>query len=148
MVRYYDILLDFDFKPDSVDRFIDELAFKMCFISENFGITFVSAKVRETGKGIHIYLKAHSVDELNPIDIVILQFALGSDFKRELFNYRRVRGYIENKKVPKGWNVLFKVKVKRDKGKVIYVSEEKETVLSKQIEKKLIKKYLEKLRGE
>ena len=122
----YELKLDFDFKPRSAKRFAKEIANKLNFLASYFSIRVIDVKVYETNKGLHLYIPICSNVELTDEDIVVLQLALGSDYKRELFNWLRVRS---NDKF-KHWNVLFKVKYKN--GEII--SKEEKTKLAEEIE--------------
>lgn len=62
-------------------------------------------KIFTTRKGYHLYLNFEQT-KFDAIEIVMMQLALGSDKKRELFNYKRIK----EKNVP-FWNVLFNVKL-------------------------------------
>ncbi len=133
------LLVDIDYKPRDVKKFSEEIAKKMNFIDFTFGTVFVRVKCFETARGLHLAFDVVADKNFNDIDTIICQMALGSDYKRELFNYRRIRG----KTKVKDWNILFKKKVKRGKGKeVLYISEEKETELSKKIEQTIMEEYL------
>jgi len=130
----YELKLDFDFKPRSAKRFAKEIANKLNFLASYFSISVIDVSVYETNKGLHLYISIYSSVELDDRDIVVLQLALGSDYKRELFNWLRVRS---NDKF-KHWNVLFKVKYKN--GKII--SREEKTELAEEIEY-YVRKYLQ-----
>lgn len=62
----------------------------------------VGVEVRSTAKGYHIYLNVESEVVLDSFAICFLQMALGSDYKRETFNFMRFR-----QSLSKDWNVLF-----------------------------------------
>ena len=130
----YELKLDFDFKPRSARKFGKEIADKLNFLKTFFGIRVIDVKVYETSKGLHLYISLYSNVELTDEDIVVLQLALGSDYKREIFNWLRVR----SRDKFKHWNVLFKVKYKN--GKII--SREEKTELAKEIEY-YVRKYLQ-----
>ena len=130
----YELKLDFDFKPRSAKRFAKEIANKLNFLTSFFGISVIDVKVYETNKGLHLYISIYSSVELDDRDIVVLQLALGSDYKRELFNWLRVR----SRDKFKHWNVLFKVKYKNG----VIVSKEEKTELAKEIEY-YVRKYLQ-----
>ena len=130
----YELKLDFDFKPRSARKFGKEIADKLKFLTSFFGIKVIDVKVYETNKGLHLYVSIYSSVELDDRDIVVLQLALGSDYKREIFNWLRVR----SRDKFKHWNVLFKVKYKN--GKII--SREEKTELAEEIEY-YVRKYLQ-----
>lgn len=64
----------------------------------------IGVRVFSTAKGYHIYLVTEG-KELNSFDVCFLQMALGSDYKRETFNFMRFRDNLDKK-----WNVLFETK--------------------------------------
>ena len=130
----YELKLDFDFKPRSAKRFAREIANKLNFLKTFFGIKVIDVKVYETNKGLHLYISIYSSVELDDRDIVVLQLALGSDYKREIFNWLRVR----SRDKFKHWNVLFKVKYKNG----VIVSKEEKTELAEEIEY-YVRKYLQ-----
>jgi hypothetical protein len=71
--------------------------------------------VRQTQKGFHTYLKISSKKtQLIPGDIVTLQCLLGSDYKREAFNFLRVKSGVNL--LGNVWNVLFTEKHKTSNG--------------------------------
>jgi len=80
-------------------------------------------EVRSTMKGYHIYLDVESVKPLDSFPVCFLQMALGSDYRRETFNFMRFRH-----EAGKDWNVLFKVKM--DGNGVILSKEKEEPALS------------------
>jgi len=100
----YTFLVDIDYKPKDLQKFVDEFVSKLEFVGDILRIYFDEVEVYETVKGIHIYIYASSERKISDGEIVVIQLALGSDYKRELFNWTRV---ISNPK-PKRWNVLFK----------------------------------------
>ncbi len=55
--------------------------------------------VFETKRGLHFYIETEK--KKKEIEVILLQLFLGSDYKRELFNYRHVKNKV------KKWNVLF-----------------------------------------
>lgn len=130
----YDILVDIDFKPD-VKTYCKQLIDKLTFVYKYMGVRVTDIQVFETAKGYHIYLKAVSKEKLRPIDIVVIQLVLGSDYKREAFNWRRVKG---NSAVG-GWNTLYKFKFRGDK----MVSCEEKTENARIMENTVKKIYIE-----
>lgn len=131
--KEYELLIDVDFKPEIV-KFAKEFAYRLYLLSR-MGVYTESVEVYETNKGLHIYVYVYSKLELDNKDIIILQLILNSDYKRELFNFKRVKSGIK-----KGWNVLFKVKFENGKK----VSEEKSTPYSIRLTK-LINLFYNKL---
>ena len=76
----------------------------------------VSYDIRETRKGYHVRLTVDFPFDFNDVDIVFLQLLLGSDWKRELLNYFRIKNKISS------WNVLFNKKFRiRINGKSIKI---------------------------
>jgi len=140
-----DILVDIDFKPENKRRLIkmaEDFAWKMYFVSDSLGLRFTDINVYETNKGLHFYLKAESERPLTPLEIIIIQLALGSDYKREIFNLRRARAWLDGEELDDGWNTLFRHKYKNGK----LVSYERRTEYSKVLEGYIVSRY-EKLVG-
>lgn len=104
-----EIKLDMDEKNKS---FFEDLALLSRFF--NFRIKGIKAVKTRHGKHVRIWIDR----VFEPEDIVFFQIFLGSDKKRELFNWLRVRSGCER------WNVLFKEKYKFKKGKLELLSEE------------------------
>ncbi len=133
------LLVDIDYKPSIEQKFAEEIAKKMNFIDFTFGTVFTRVKCFETGRGLHLIFDVIAHEDFSDMDIIVCQLALGSDYKRELFNYRRIKG----KTKVKDWNILFKKKVKRDAdGNIVYVSEERETEFAKRIAQMIMEEYL------
>jgi len=109
MMTDADILLDIDKK----DVNAKELAERMRFITMFTSFEFVKIDIYETRKGFHFYLWT---DKPKPSaeDKVVIQLALGSDYRREIFNYLRIR----ITPLPKKWNVLFQSKYDKEGNKV------------------------------
>jgi len=104
----YIFLVDIDYKPENPSKFAEEFADKLIFVSDMLKIFIDEVEVYETKRGIHIHVYASSKRKVSDEEIVVIQLALGSDYKREIFNWTRV---ISNPR-PKRWNVLFKDKEK------------------------------------
>jgi len=104
----YTFLIDIDYKPTNPNKFAEEFTNKIKFVEDILKIFVEEVEVFETKKGIHVYVYASSERKISDEEIVVIQLALGSDYKREIFNWSRV---ISNPK-PKHWNVLFKSKEK------------------------------------
>ena len=114
----YEILVDIDFKPESKRKLVklaEDYSWKMYFISTSLNLVFEDTKVLETKKGFHFYHTVESKRPLTPLEIIIIQLALGSDYKREIFNLRRARAWLDGEELEDGWNVLFKYKYKKGK---------------------------------
>jgi len=107
-VNKYTFLIDIDYKPTNPNKFTEEFINKLKFVEDILKVFVEEVEVFETKKGIHIYVYASSERKISDEEIVVIQLALGSDYKREIFNWSRV---ISNPK-PKHWNVLFKSKEK------------------------------------
>jgi len=74
----------------------------------------ISYDIKETKKGYHVRLSIDFPFDYRDEDIVFIQLLLGSDWKRELLNYFRVKNGISK------WNVLFnkKFRIKIENGKI------------------------------
>jgi len=117
-VNKHTILVDIDFKPETKKRLIklaEDYAWKMYFVSTSLNLKFDSTEVLETKKGFHFYHNVISERPLTPLEIIIIQLALGSDYKREVFNLRRARAWLDGEELEDGWNTLFKYKYKKGK---------------------------------
>ncbi len=139
-VSEHKILVDIDFKPLTDYGFIkllDDFAWKMYFVSDILKLTFTDLEVYETAKGWHIYLTCTSEKPLTPLEIIIIQLALGSDYKRELFNLRRARAWLEGEELDEGWNVLYRYKYKSGS----LVSLEKKTDKSRKFRSYVLVRY-------
>ena len=86
---------------------------RIAFIERHLELSISEVQVHDTNKGYHIYL--YFEKEIPDMAIVAIQAILGSDWRRETYNARRVTNGTP------AWNVLF-IKKSKD-GKVI--SEEK-----------------------
>jgi len=98
---------------------------KMLEIGKRFMVvrTLLGAKLKDvkqvkTKNGFHVYIRFETNVELDDKDIVFLQLLLLSDWRREIFNWRRVKSNL------KKWNVLFKKKYKVVNGELKEVSKE------------------------
>jgi hypothetical protein len=141
------ILVDIDYKYEDRERMVkmvSDFAFKMYFVTDVLGVKFTGIKVYETNKGIHVYLDAESERPLTPLEIIVIQLALGSDYKRELYNLRRARAWLDGEELENNWNTLFKYKYKNGK----LVSKETVTEFSKFFEDYVMRKYNSLLKGE
>lgn len=77
-------------------------------------IRLKEVKIMQTTKGFHTYLYITSPQfTLLAIDLLALQAMMGSDFKREAFNFIRVISTRQKGELlAEGWNVLFESKWK------------------------------------
>lgn len=89
-------------------------------------IDFLYSRWAKTRNGYHIYLFLKNV--LDEKAICFIQCAMGSDYRREVFNWMRIiRGAWKRRT----FNVLFTKKFAVDwKGRLILTSEEKELPIS------------------
>lgn len=100
----YMLKIDIDSKRD-VKALARRIARKLNLLKHFANITVDTVNCYETKKGYHIELVIDS-PLLDNKDIVFLQLFLESDYKREMFNWLRVRA---NEVIP-DWNILFDVK--------------------------------------
>lgn len=114
-----EVKVDIDYKP--IDY--DELVWRIGMIEEILDVRIENVELYETNKGYHVYADVEG--DLDDKDLIIVQLALGSDYLRELYNLRRVKGGA------KRWNVLFCAKWKYDeeKGEWVKVSKEKKDLI-------------------
>jgi len=84
----------------------------------------ISYDIKETRKGYHVRLTIDFPFDFSDVDIAFLQLLLGSDWKRELLNYFRIKNKISR------WNVLFskkfRIRVDGNSIKIRRVSSEKD----------------------
>lgn len=86
----------------------DSFRFKTEFISSITGIPLKFLDCKETTKGLHV--KLLTTENISDTELVLLQALLGSDWKREVFNWQRVR---QGAKMSE-WNFLFSKKYRRE----------------------------------
>ncbi|RKZ03316.1 hypothetical protein DRQ25_17880 [Candidatus Fermentibacteria bacterium] len=85
-------------------RLVKKIFTQRCsFVLNVLKIWPMGLRVYSTKKGYHIYFDIKGV--YTSFDICFLQLALGSDYKREVFNFKRF-----SEELGKEWNVLFKEK--------------------------------------
>jgi len=95
-------ILKLDFDDYSFRKIKKEFTRKNLWIIRFFKLKIKKIQVFKTRKGYHIYLYINN--RLSNKDIVFLQLALGSDFMRECYYWRRIK----YPKLPKReWNILF-----------------------------------------
>lgn len=106
------IKLDFDGfkKAEHLFNFLIKKKFVISF----FKLKIKNIEVYNTNRGYHVYIDVENKLELE--DIIFIQAVMGSDFKRECFNWSRIKKpYMDKTKI----NVLFKEK-KLPKAKPTY----------------------------
>lgn len=137
MINDADVKLDIDCPEDksmeSIVKLSEELASRMVFLMFFTPFEFRQIRVYETARGFHIYLWSEG-EKPKPIEVVIIQLALSSDYRREMFNYLRVW----SKKPPEHWNVLWKTKYDKE-GNI--VSREKRSKSARIIEEVVWRHY-------
>ena len=107
--------LDFDF-PDW--ELVKTIFKKREFVLSSLDLTVKDVLVSKTSKGFHLYLTLNR--EVSKETLIFLQLALGSDYKREVFNWRRfvMLG------LPLTYNVLFYEKYAKEDSNLKLVSQE------------------------
>jgi hypothetical protein len=100
-----DFMIDLDALGESTEQTTTELIDRIKFIRIFTPFKIYRIQVRETARGFHVYLWVDG-QHPTPAEAVLVQMALGSDYRREIFNYRRVWP----NKHPERWNILFKAK--------------------------------------
>jgi hypothetical protein len=96
------LLLDYDFRSEEALLKFIQIVWPIVFRFEfQFGkLQLTDLEAMRTKHGWHLYLEVRN--KMRDLDRVFVQLMLGSDFKRELFNYRRVKlGETD-------WNFLFR----------------------------------------
>ena len=88
------------------------------------GINPISCRVYSTARGYHVYIDIFG--DYTSFDMCFLQMAVGSDYKREVFNYMRFKNNLDKK-----WNILFSKKL-----------DAQGNVLSCEIEEAILSNYL------
>lgn len=95
-------------------------------------VKFEQLKLKRTANGYHLYLGIFVPDEYpDNLTTLIFQLLLGSDYKRELYNYKRICKHIQD------WNVLFTAKYN---GELKKISQEEPTRQEKSF-KKILKDF-------
>jgi hypothetical protein len=90
-------------------------------VIELLGLKVKYWETYRTNGGWHHYIGVEN--RLSDLELCLIQALMGSDFKRECFNFLRIRS---GKFAGQSWNVLFKRKYEYDiqKGEIKLVSEE------------------------
>jgi len=127
------IKLDFDKKIRwGRDRFLN--------VIDMLRLEVRNLRVYETTRGLHVTFETPR--KLENMDIVCLQSLLGSDWKRETYNFIRVRNLRKNSHpfFSKHWNVLYRKKYEYADDKIALASREERR---KDIEEDLIRRIKE-----
>jgi len=90
------IKLDLD-SQESLNEFINRI-----WIIKNLGLKVDSIVCYDTRHGYHIYLYLDNI--LTNFDMLIIESLLGSDFRKQLYNYLKMKNGTEN------WDILFEEK--------------------------------------
>lgn len=90
------IKLDLD-SQEALNEFINRI-----WIIKNLGLKVNTVECYDTKHGYHLYLYLDNI--LTNFDILIIETLLGSDFKKQLYNYLKMKNGTEN------WDVLFEEK--------------------------------------
>jgi len=103
--------LDLDGKQ-SFTEFLDRL-----WIIRGFGLAPKKVEVHDTENGFHV--RMHCDNDIDDKTACFMQLALGSDYRREVFNWLRIERGCQD------WNLLFKKKTIVNKvGQTVQVSQE------------------------
>ena len=104
--------LDLDGK-NGLDVFLERM-----WIMKYMGLKVVDVRCSQTTNGWHLELDLDN--EIDDLKAIIMQLALGSDYRREVCNLLKVERGCRN------WNTLFRRKYRINKlGERVQVSEEK-----------------------
>lgn len=107
--------LDIDVKLDTAG--IELLEKRVAFVSDISGVPLVLEQIWKSHHGgAHIVLS--TTWYLAPVEIVLLQCLLGSDWKRETFNYQRARVLADAPafwQLSDRWNVHYREKLQEHK---------------------------------
>jgi hypothetical protein len=116
IAEYTEVKVDIDERKDACSLAV-EIKMKLKMILEQAGIGLSLWKIMRTKRGWHLYFRTYSV--ASGLEPIMLQAILGSDWKRELFNYAKWK---EGREMSE-WNVLYSEKWSLDG---IKLSEERE----------------------
>ena len=100
------IKLDID-RSDNLLYLVSDLEKKLRFVRKMGIVKSKIKQVCKTKKGYHVYLTSN--EKLTDLETIIIQSCFGSDWMRELLNFRRVR----NGQNMDSWNILFTSKTKK-----------------------------------
>jgi hypothetical protein len=110
------------FKIDVDKKELSEFKERYAMLCRYFKPKLISYDVKETRKGYHIRLILSFPFKLSRYEFVLIQSLLGSDWKREMLNYFRVKNGL------KDWNILFNKKYR------IYIKENNKINKKNQLE--------------
>jgi len=99
------ITVKLDYDTNNVREILERMSILEVMIGRMFEIESFKIKRSPSKRGYHVKLLIKPLVKFDKRDIVILQLLLGSDRKREFFNWLRVRGNLKH------WNVLFDKKL-------------------------------------
>lgn len=104
--------LDYDVPLDTDG--IELLEKRVSFVSDIVGIPLEMYMLWRTQRGAHVIIQAHREGkQLEPVEVVLLQCLLGSDWRRECFNFQRVRVLADAPAFWQDrWNVLYSEKLR------------------------------------
>jgi len=86
-----------------------EIAKRLMMIKKFTGASGFKIKEEKSKHGYHVYIEFDPKIEVDDKDVVFFQLLLLSDWKREFFNWVRVKHKLPH------WNILFKRKVREVK---------------------------------
>lgn len=107
VVKYTNVLkLDFDCIEPEFINYVKRIRTTLRIIGV---LQLVDVKVMKTHRGYHVYLFINSTKyKIMSQDVLCIQALMGSDWKRESFNYLRVISKCQNGELlNENWNVLF-----------------------------------------
>lgn len=130
----YTVKIDIDNKNPQ-EAYI--IAKRLALLYKETGIYPDSVEAYETNKGYHVYITVKSPVILDTMSLLFLQLLLRSDWRREIFNFRRVLMEREEGVKFLKKNVLYKVKRNPDGS----VSMERRTETSEWFEQTIMERF-------
>lgn len=100
----YELKLDLDGKYRE-----KELTQRLLFVNRFLNMQDIKIKKSRTKHGYHIRIIFNTSRKLDDFDILFLQTILMSDYKREMYNWLRIKSKC------KRWNALFNKKIRDSK---------------------------------
>ena len=89
----YQIMLDYDVRERVFKRRLKDIVIANCIMGF---IQVFLVKINQTNKGFHVILNIESRCEFSDNDLVCLQAIYQSDYKREAFNFLRVKNGLKD----------------------------------------------------